>query len=215
MTKDEFEILGRKLQEVEDWLQKMRDIYGIPAGFGLDRAEDFVTGQRSSVTETPTNPVPGNGAGGGGSSLEHQQPITLAQLNGAFARRYEAKRQMAWAYGPHLGHMQEVCDWVNSGSKEGPKARAARLLDNWFATDWAAKVDYKPRFLAENLGAVYNPPVVKREDEPDPEAINERRLREHRQREQAELDRKLSEHANTSTKPPPLEELVGKIGRKI
>ena len=88
------------------------------------------------------------------------------------------------------------------------------MLDNWFAARWAMKVDYKPKFLAENLGNVYSPVAVPVEEEPDADAINARRLKEHRQQKERELERQIS---GAGAVPPPgtLEEMMATIGRGL
>ena len=135
-------------------------------------------------------------------------------LAGEFARRYERKRNMPWFPGAHVQSLEDIMMWLEL--MEGDSLEVARkLLDNWFGTKWAAKVDYKPRFLAENLGSVYSPPVVPVEDEPNEDAINARRLEARRREEQAELQRKLRGHSEGACTPPPLEDLIGKIGRKV
>ena len=146
-----------------------------------------------------------------------KQLVTWQQTAGAFARRYETRRGMPWAYGPHVQHLTDIAEWCNLHSSRGgdPKKIAAKLLDNWFDLKWAMKVDYKPRFLAENLGSVYNPPVVPVEDEPNEDAINARRLKQRRIQEQSTLEQKLQGHSETAAKPPALDELLGKIGRKL
>ena len=136
------------------------------------------------------------------------------QVGGAFAKRYTKKRNMPWAPGSHWSHLDEIAQWVNMMEEPNDKV-LARLLDHWFDLKWAMKVDYKPRFLAENLGSVYNPPVVPVEDEPNEDAINARRLKQRRIQEQSTLEQKLQGHSETAAKPPPLDELLGKIGRKV
>ena len=77
-------------------------------------------------------------------------------------------------------------------------------------------MDYKPKFLAENLGSVYSPPAVKRKDEPDDEAINAKRQQDHRQERDRELTRKLWSHTDTAAAPPEsLEEMMATIGKTV
>lgn len=144
-------------------------------------------------------------------------PVTTTRhrVAGAFARRYEAARAMPWNYGAHTQHLEEIAQWIDRQAQLSGQAHAEigkRLLDNWFATDWAKRVDYKPRFLNENIGTVYNPPAVKREDEPDPEAINARRIRQRQMQEQAELERKLRNNEEKAYVPPK-DELDGLVSR--
>ena len=140
---------------------------------------------------------------------------TWQKMAGGFSRRYEAKRQLAWHYGPHQQHLIDIAEWVDR--QDGDTATVAgRLLDNWFALEWAAKMDFKPRFLAENLGSVYPPPVVQRKDEPDAEAINAKRLLAQRQEKDRELARKLAAHTDTAAPPPDsLEEMMARIGKVL
>jgi hypothetical protein len=141
--------------------------------------------------------------------------LSWQQLSGAFARRYVAARGMAWVSGPHYMHLADIAEWVNL-QKGDSKVIAAKLLDNWFETKWAMKVDFKPKFLAENLGSVFNPVVVPVEEEPNEELINARRLRDRRQQKQQELERKFA-HAEQGAVPPPgsLEDMMAGIGRKL
>ena len=144
-------------------------------------------------------------------------PVTMTwqKVAGAFAKRYEKKRGLAWHYGPHVQHLEDVAEWIDRQDGSGP-AVAKRLLDHWFDLDWAQRVDYKPKFLAENLGSVYAPPVVKREDEPDANAINARRLRDRRQQNDRELAQRLASHADTAAPPPgSLEEMMANIGKTL
>ena len=122
---------------------------------------------------------------------------------------------MAWHYGPFVQHLTDIAEWVNLQKGDG-RAIAKKLLDNWFDTRWAMKVDYKPKFLAENLGSVYNPPAVPVEDEPDADAINARRLKERRQQQQVELQRKLSRELDEAVPPPEsLEAMLARIGKDL
>jgi len=141
--------------------------------------------------------------------------ITWQQVAGAFSKRYEFKRGMAWFYGPHVQHLTDIAEWVNlqNGNR---LLLMARLLDNWFDTKWAMKVDYKPKFLAENLGSVYNPVAVPIEEEPNEDAINARRLKERRQQEQQKLERKFADDVSEAVPPPgSLEEMMAKIGKTL
>lgn len=141
--------------------------------------------------------------------------LTWQQVAGAFSRRYEAKRGMAWVPGPHYTHLEDIAEWVNLQDGDRKKL-AARLLDNWFDTKWAMKVDYKPKFLAENLGSVYNPVAVPIEEEPNEDAINARRLKERRERDQQELERKLSRDLDEAVPPPEsLEAMMARIGKTL
>jgi len=143
-----------------------------------------------------------------------EQLETWQRIAGEFSRHYETKRGMAWHYGPFVQHLADIAEWVNLQKGDGREI-TKKLLDNWFSTRWAMKVDYKPRFLAENLGSIYNPPVVPVEDEPNEDAINARRLKQRRIQEQSSLEQKLQGHSETAAKPPALDELLGKIGRKV
>jgi hypothetical protein len=110
-------------------------------------------------------------------------------------------------------HLADIAEWVNLQDGAGDQI-AKRLLDNWFNTKWAMKVDYKPKFLAENLGNIYSPVAVPPDEEPDPEAINARRLKEHRQQKERELQRQIS---GDGAVPPPgtLDEMLATIGRQL
>jgi hypothetical protein len=109
----------------------------------------------------------------------------------------------------------DTAEWVNMQKGDGRQI-AKRLLDNWFELKWAAKMDYKPRFLAENLGAVYNPPAVEIEDEPNEDAINARRLKQRRQQEMDELAKKLARDLEEAVPPPgSLEDMMASIGRTL
>jgi hypothetical protein len=110
-------------------------------------------------------------------------------------------------------HLADIAEWVNLQDGDSRQV-AKRLLDNWFSTKWAMKVDYKPKFLAENLGSVYSPVAVPPDEEPDPEATNARRLKEHRQQKERELERQIS---GSGAVPPPgtLDEMMAKIGRGL
>ena len=144
-------------------------------------------------------------------------PVTMTwqKVAGAFNKRYEVKRELAWHYGPHQQHLIEIAEWVDRQSGDGLTI-AKRLLDNWFDTHWAAKVDYKPKFLAENLGSVYSPPVVERKDEPDAEAINARRLAESRRQKEMEVEAKLAENRRKPVPPPgSLDEMMATIGKTL
>jgi len=144
-------------------------------------------------------------------------PVTMTwqKVAGAFAKRYEKKRGLAWHYGPHVQHLEDVAEWIDRQDGSGPTV-AKRLLDHWFGLEWAQRVDYKPKFLAENLGSVYAPPVVKREDEPDADAINARRLKERRKQEMDELAKKLARDLDEAVPPPgSIEDMLSKIGRKL
>lgn len=144
-----------------------------------------------------------------------EQLITWQQVAGAFSKRYEVKRGMAWHYGPHVQHLTDIAEWCNMQDGDRRKI-AARLLDHWFDLKWAMKVDYKPRFLAENLGSVYNPVAVPIEEEPDADAINARRLRDRRRQEQQELERKFSDDQNKAVPPPEsLDAMLARIGRTL
>lgn len=141
--------------------------------------------------------------------------IDRHQVAGAFCKRYEDKRHMAWVPGPHIQHLMDIADWCNLQAGDSEQV-GARLLDNWFDTKWAAKVDYKPKFLAENLGSIYNPVAVPVEEEPDADAINARRLKERRQRDQHELEAKLSKDLDAAVPPPEsLEAMMARIGRTL
>lgn len=141
--------------------------------------------------------------------------ITWQQVAGSFAKRYQARRHMVWHHGPHVQAFVEITEWVNMQEGDS-KEIAKRLLDNWFETKWAMKVDFKPRFLDENIGAIYNPPAVTTEDEPNPEAINARRIRDRQAAEDRELDQKLRGHQEGAVPPPgSLEDMLAGIGRKV
>jgi hypothetical protein len=109
----------------------------------------------------------------------------------------------------------DTAEWVNMQKGDGRQI-AKRLLDNWFELKWAMKVDYKPRFLAENVGSVYNPPAVEIEDEPNEDAINARRLKQRRQQKQQALEQKFA-HSEAGATPPPgtLDEMMASIGRTL
>ena len=144
-----------------------------------------------------------------------EQLETWQRIAGEFSRRYETKRGMAWHYGPFVQHLTDIAEWVNLQKGDGREI-TKKLLDNWFDTRWAMKVDYKPRFLSENLGSVYNPPAVPIEDEPNEEAINARRLRDRRKQEQSELQRKLSRELDEAVPPPEsLEAMLARIGKTL
>lgn len=141
--------------------------------------------------------------------------ITWQQVAGAYAKRYQAVRRMAWLPGPHVQALIEIAEWINLQEADS-KEVGTRLLDNWFDTRWAMKVDYKPKFLTENLGAVYNPPAVPLEEEPSPEAINAQRVRARRAEEEKELDAKLRGNQEGAVPPPgSVEEMIAGIGRDM
>jgi len=144
------------------------------------------------------------------------QLMTWQRIAGEFSRRYEHKRGMAWHYGPHIQHLTDIAEWCNMQSGDS-KQIAAKLLDNWFdGPKWHQRVDYKPKFLAENLGSVYNPVAVPLEEEPDAEAINARRLKERRQRDQRELEQKLSRELDEAVPPPEsLDAMLARIGKTL
>lgn len=101
--------------------------------------------------------------------------------------------------------------------RANPEEDLGRALDNFFRDAWAQKHRFPPGALVSSFEKYcdYAEPVVKREDEPDPEAINARRLRERKQQDDRELQAKLNGHAATASKPPPLEELMAGIGRVV
>lgn len=141
--------------------------------------------------------------------------LSWQQVSGAFARKYESARGLAWVSGPHYVHLADIAEWVNL--QDGDNAEIVkRLLDNWFDTKWAMKVDYKPKFLAENLGSVYSPVAVPPSEEPNEEAINAQRIAQRRRENDRELHRKLEGHGETATAPPAdLEAMLAGIGRKV
>ena len=144
-----------------------------------------------------------------------EQLETWQRIAGEFSRHYETKRGMAWHYGPFVQHLTDIAEWVNLQKGDG-RAITKKLLDNWFELKWAMKVDYKPRFLAENLGSVYNPVAVPIEEEPNEDAINAIRLKEHRERQEAEMMRKLAKDSNEAVPPPgSLEEMMASIGKTL
>lgn len=124
---------------------------------------------------------------------------TRGQVAKGMARRYERIRQMPMHLGPYYADLEHIAEWIDrTAAAKGvaPQTVGTQLLDNWFASDWGAKCDYKPSQLIKNIGSVYSPPVVKREDEPDPEKINASRLRER------DLLQKLDENQAGASKPP-------------
>jgi hypothetical protein len=109
----------------------------------------------------------------------------------------------------------DTAEWVNMQKGDGRQI-AKRLLNNWFDLKWAAKMDYKPRFLAENLGSIYNPVVVPVDEEPDADAINARRLKERRQQEQQKLEATFARSKEGAVPPPgTLDEMMASIGRTL
>lgn len=146
------------------------------------------------------------------------EPVTYQQLGGAFTRRYQTARGIAWYMGAHVQALTDIARWCNAQAEiEKRPARdvAKKLLDQFFEDQYAQKQDYPPRLLAAQCGRYYAPPVIKLEDEPDHEAINLRRIQEHRKQSEWELLRKLELDSRNKVKPPPLEELVSRIGRKV
>jgi len=143
---------------------------------------------------------------------------TRALVSAAMAREYGRRRGVLWPASAHSVEVEQIATWVEGQArreKRQPGEVATKLLGNWFEHRWGTRCDFKPRELLKCIGEVYAPPVVQPKDEPDPDATNARRLREVKSREQRELDRKLNEHAETSSKPPPLDDLLAKIGRSV
>ena len=96
-----------------------------------------------------------------------------------------------------------------------PERELEQALTTFFADEWAAAHGFPVRALVKSFGKYHSPVVIQRKDEPDPEAINARRLQERREQEDRELRRKLESHARDAAPPPPLDELISKVGRKL
>ena len=75
------------------------------------------------------------------------KPLTWQQIAGAFSKRYESTRGLAWHYGPHVQALEDVAAWVNKQSGD-TKSVAVRLLDAFFANNYAATRDFPPKLLA-------------------------------------------------------------------
>ena len=152
------------------------------------------------------------------STAAQTQPVTPTlkwqQVSGLFCRRYEKARNLMWHYSPHVQALEDIAAWCNCQSGEAVKV-AERLLDAFFADEYAKLRDYPPRLLASQCGRYYNPPAVALKDEPNEEAVNARRIRDRRMEDQRALEAKLDSHAQTASKPPALEELLAKIGRQM
>jgi hypothetical protein len=143
---------------------------------------------------------------------------TRGHVSAAFAREYEQRRGMLWNASAHTVDTEGIAEWIDRQAKhEGsePEAVRKRLLGNWFQHKWGQKCDFKPRELLKCIGEVYAPPVIEAKDEPDPEVINARRIRERREQEERALQAKLNGHSETAEPPPALEELMAGIGRRI
>jgi len=95
-----------------------------------------------------------------------------------------------------------------------PKVDLQRALSNFFGDSWVQSKGFPPSVLLRQFEKYRShcAPVVKREDEPDAEAINAKRLRE---RQERELQAQLDGHSKSASKPPPLDELLGKIGKTV
>ena len=142
---------------------------------------------------------------------------TWQKVAGAFSKRYQSIRKLAWNPSPHVTSLDAVAMFIDQQAAiEGGDVRAigARLLDAFFSDPYAKKLDYPPGLLAKKCGTYYNPPAVSIEDEPDAEAINAKRIRERRLQEQRELEAKLNGNAESACKPPPLEELTQRLMQK-
>lgn len=188
MTEQERETLRALLAEVEDW---------------LGRAREAVNWTPPEAEQPDTIPAP---------------PVrtTWRTVGLAYRRHYlEAKDGAVLDY--HIQHRQQ--EWEDLArivdDYEHPMQALETALGHFFANPWVRTTDYMPRNLVKDFGKYYSPPVIEPKDEPDPEAINERRLRERRQEQQRELEARFRRDEQATCAPPPLDELVNKIGRKL
>ena len=168
----------------------------------LDRLERKVDRLMEAMDQPDTIPAP---------------PVrtTWQKVAGAFSKRYQSIRNMAWNPSPHVTSLDAVAMFIDQQAQlEDGDVRAigARLLDAFFSDPYAKKLDYPPGLLAKKCGTYYNPPAVSVDDEPDAEAINARRIREKRLQEQAELERKLREN-EAGAYVPAKDELDGLVSR--
>jgi hypothetical protein len=97
-----------------------------------------------------------------------------------------------------------------------PQRALDDALDGFFEDKWVRAHSYPPSALLKGFERFRCPPVVDQRDEPDPEAINARRLRDRQRQEQQELMRSLNETESQAAPPPEsLEAMVARIGKPL
>jgi hypothetical protein len=117
--------------------------------------------------------------------------ITWQQVAGAYAKRYQALRGIAWHYGAHVQALEDLTAQINS--QEGnPRELGKLLMDNFFADDYAKKLDYPPALMAKQFGR-YLKPVTEDSAAQDDER-RKRALEAQRRHEEAKA-RAEAEHA--------------------
>lgn len=180
----------KQLQEWMTGIERRLDVLEALEGIGYDKQPDTI----------PAPPV----------------RTTWIMVGKHYRKRYlEARTGAVLDYHPHA-HYQAWEDLARliDGYPE-PLQALDDALNGFFSDRWAKAHDYPPTALVKSFGRYLAPPAMEPEDEPDHEAINLRRLKEHRRQEQAELERKFLHDEQHAVKPPSLEELVARVGRKL
>lgn len=124
--------------------------------------------------------------------------ITWQQLSGAFARRYQAARGLAWTSGPHVQSLIDVADALNIQPGDR-KQHAKTVLDNFFADDFAKKAGFPPGLLAKQFGRYLKPPEEDGKVDRTVQALKaqeaERRYQEAKAKAEADHARKVRERS--------------------
>jgi len=91
------------------------------------------------------DPVPGGAPAG-----------TWQKVAGAYARRYRKTRGLEWYAGAHTQALMDITEQLCQ-QKGNVHANMDKLLDAFFADDFARKTDYAPGLLAKKFGAYMKP----------------------------------------------------------
>ena len=145
-------------------------------------------------------------------AVTDNKPVTWQQLSGAFANRYQAARGLVWTSGPHVQSLIDIAEALNH--QPGDRVNHARtLLDNFFADDFAKKVDFPPAMLSKQFGKFLSPPEedgkVDLEDRQRRAQLAERRHQEAKRKAEADHARRVAEKA--AQEPELVKAAVGEL----
>jgi hypothetical protein len=83
--------------------------------------------------------------------------LAWQQVSGAYAKRYEKARGLAWSSGAHVQALSDIADQLSR--QDGDHlAHLARMLDAFFADDYVRERDFPLGLLAKQFGRFFKPP---------------------------------------------------------
>lgn len=117
--------------------------------------------------------------------------MTWQKVAGAYARRYETARGMAWSPGAHVQALEDVAQFIDAQKGDGPTI-GRTILDAFFDDPYAQKLGYPPTMLAKKAGDYLRPPS---EDGKPDDQERRKRAQEAERRHQEAKARAEAKHA--------------------